>query len=404
MRVNNLSITTGMAGGMRSFAEELRTLMAACGVSGNELARRVPCDPALVSRYLSGRQQPSRRMASRFDEVLAADGNLAALAPARVLSGGLDPEVRERLAWAERHPRRIDPAVAESLAALLTAQRLAEDTIGSAALVRPASAQLEVVESFVAEARGAVRPAMVDIAMQWAQFTAWLHTSARDLTGARVLWSQTLELAAEAGDVTMTATVMSSRGYMAWLAGAAGPMIGLAQAAQRDPLVAVSQRAYGASLEARGHAMTGDVAAAERKMGDLVDRAGQLADRPAEQRPWSYWFTPQWFDCQRGITLGYLAHIDRFRAEAVTALTAGYEGLGADSRSEWGAGYLVHRAEVHARGSDIGQACADAMQAVPVARQTDSASLRGQLARLCARLAERWPDDSRVAELAAALA
>ncbi len=388
---------------MGSFAEELRSLMAARGVSGNELARQVPCDAALVSRYLSGRQPPSRRMANRFDDVLCAGGKLGALVPSRTRRGDLDPELRDRLAWAERHPRRIDLATVESLAMLLAAQRQAEDTLGSAALVRPADAQLAVVEGFATEAAGALRPAVIDVAMQWTQFTGWLHTSARDMSGARSLWSQTLELAAEAGDATMVATVLAFKGYMAWLAGDAGPVIGLAQAAQRDPHVALSQRAYGASLEARGHAMAGDAQAMERKLGDLTELAGNL-DQPGAQRPWSYWFTPEWFDCQRGITLGYLAHIDRYRTEAIDALTAGYDGLGTEQASEWGAGYLVHRAEVHARGGDLGQALADAMQTIPVARRTDSASLRGHLSRLRAGLVARWPDDARVAELTDALA
>ena len=64
---------------MDGFAEELRALMAARGVSGSELARQVPCDPGLVSRYASGRQRPSARMAARFDDVLAAGGRLLAI-------------------------------------------------------------------------------------------------------------------------------------------------------------------------------------------------------------------------------------------------------------------------------------------------------------------------------------
>jgi transcriptional regulator with XRE-family HTH domain len=64
---------------MVSFATELRALMTACGVSGNELARQVPCDPALISRYANGRQQPSAAMAARLDGILGADGRLAAV-------------------------------------------------------------------------------------------------------------------------------------------------------------------------------------------------------------------------------------------------------------------------------------------------------------------------------------
>lgn len=63
---------------MVSFATELRTLMDTRGISGNELARRVPCDAALISRYANGRQQPSAAMAARLDDLLNAVGRLAA--------------------------------------------------------------------------------------------------------------------------------------------------------------------------------------------------------------------------------------------------------------------------------------------------------------------------------------
>jgi hypothetical protein len=71
--------------------------------------------------------------------------------------------------------------------------------------------------------------------------------------------------------------------------------------------------------------------------------------------------------------------------------------------SEWTADVLVHRAAVHARGGDVGEACADAMKAIPIARQTDSVSLGTLLAELHTGLAARWPDDARVTELAGAL-
>src|SRR5690349_18246356 len=62
------------------FAEALGALMHERGLSANALARQVPCDKALISRYRSGRQDPSARMARRIDEVLGADGRLAGLA------------------------------------------------------------------------------------------------------------------------------------------------------------------------------------------------------------------------------------------------------------------------------------------------------------------------------------
>ena len=61
---------------MDALAEQLRALVARRGISGSELACQVPCDSALISRYLNGRQPPSRRI----DDVLGDDGKLAALA------------------------------------------------------------------------------------------------------------------------------------------------------------------------------------------------------------------------------------------------------------------------------------------------------------------------------------
>src|SRR3984957_14564650 len=341
---------------MDTFAGALTALMTERGISQRGLAARVYCDRALICRYRTGKQQPSARMAAAIDEALDADGALKALAgPGRraVLTGGailglaaLDPGSRERLAWAQRHPRRIDQAAVDSLAVVLAAQRRADDAVGSASVIKAVIAQLSAVEDLVTEACGPVRSAVVDIAQQWAQFTAHLHISVRDFPAARALCRQALELAAEADDATMTTTVLRLRGYMAWLAGEPGPAIGLAQAAQRDHRAAASERAYGATLEASGYALTGDARAAEHKLGEALSLAGQLeTTRSEHQRPWSYWYTTQWFECQRGLVLGHLsAHADRYLAPAINALTTGYEGLGAGTaRSEWGTDYLLHR-------------------------------------------------------------
>jgi transcriptional regulator with XRE-family HTH domain len=62
---------------MSDFSDALGALMARNEVSAYEVARRVPCDPSLISRYRNGRQKPSAKMADRLDEILGADGTLA---------------------------------------------------------------------------------------------------------------------------------------------------------------------------------------------------------------------------------------------------------------------------------------------------------------------------------------
>jgi len=53
---------------MDDFAGRLREVMAGRGLGVRALARRMPCDPAPISRFSYGRQQPSPEMASRLDD------------------------------------------------------------------------------------------------------------------------------------------------------------------------------------------------------------------------------------------------------------------------------------------------------------------------------------------------
>jgi transcriptional regulator with XRE-family HTH domain len=181
------------------FAAEMRRLMAARGISGCALARMIYCDKALISRLKNGRQAPSAETASRIDTALAAGGKLMAIARAEtgpgrrsVLAGGLlasgllaiGPEARELLTWSERHPAQIDAAGVGALADLLTAQRRADDVLGSGAMVRPVLSQLTVIEGLVRQARGPVRPELLYCAQQWGQFGGWICRAAQGLAAA----------------------------------------------------------------------------------------------------------------------------------------------------------------------------------------------------------------------------
>ena len=65
---------------MDSFPARLAALMADRGLGVRAVARRVPCDPGLISRLANGRQRCSPGMARRLDEVLGAGGELVTLA------------------------------------------------------------------------------------------------------------------------------------------------------------------------------------------------------------------------------------------------------------------------------------------------------------------------------------
>jgi hypothetical protein len=149
--------------------------------------------------------------------------------------------------------------------------------------------------------------------------------------------------------------------------------------------------------------MAGDTGAAERKIGDAADLAAKLED-DSEPRWWLDWVSPQTCLCEQGKIFGWLTAKVGYRERAVTALQTGYAALPDDQKSSgWASRYLAHLADVHARAGDLGQAYAVALPVAEIARHTGSVRLAVTLAQVHARLAARWPNDPRVAELDEAL-
>jgi hypothetical protein len=362
-------------------------------MSLNELARRSNYDPGYPSKVGSGRKRATAAVAARLDDVLDAGGRLEALADDQpLLKGGIGPEGRERIEHARRRPIRAGPAVAGTLAAVLGGH------------ARAVLAQLGVVEELVREGRGPARPALVLVAGQWAQFAGWLHANTGDRVNADARLSQALQWAMEAGEVNLISEVLSFQGHAACVTGYPGPVIGLSRAAQRDRSAYPGQFAISAAQEAKGHAMEGRGADADRLLDEADEMACRAASRREEAPPWLYYHTDGFFDLQRGEAYGYLASDPLYHARAAKALAAGYAALPVSAQgSEWGAEYLLHLAAVHARGGDLEQAQAAAMRVVRIAHSTGSARLARMLRRFHAGLAARWPDDARVAQLAEAM-
>jgi len=163
------------------FAGKLAAVMANRDIGVRALARRVPCDPALVSRLARGGQHPSARVAQRLDEVLGAGGDLvkaaaadrdAACRDSSLTGTGYSPTVAgdlDRVPGADGKPGaftlafardRHRAAVSESvgaddeIAALEFARRAEASDVGSGAVE-----QLERVVDDLATAYPGTRPA-----------------------------------------------------------------------------------------------------------------------------------------------------------------------------------------------------------------------------------------------------
>jgi tetratricopeptide (TPR) repeat protein len=314
----------------------------------------------------------------------------------------LDDE--ERIILAVRRPMRVDASVVDSLARILAAQRRTEDAIGSAGLIRPVTAQLATIEDLVVGARGPARSRVIDMAAQWAEFAGWLHTNTGQSREARMWFDRASEWAIEAENTTLAATAFSFKGYLAFLLGQIGPMVGLTQAAQRDASVWVGQRGYDAYQEARGLALLADLEAAVRKVDEGRELAALAHEQSDERPPWIYYYTPSFYALERGLTYRYLGRDNAsHNDEAIRSLTAALAGVGESRASEWVGEYVYHLAVAYVQAGAPDKACETAMEVMGIACATESVRLFERLRVIHARLAQRWPDDPPVIELGEAL-
>lgn len=363
-----------------AFGDTLRRLRQDRGLSIRAFAKVAYHGKTYLHELETGTRQPTAELARHLDEALGAGGQLARLV---VEDTTLVDE--ERLAYATQFPQRADAAAVNALEALLASQRRREDAVGAAAVLGPATAQLATVTDLVVEARDDLRPRLVDVAAQWAQFVGWLNAATSQVERSDAAFSQALEWAVEADDRDMVATALSFKGYLAEGTGALGSMIGLSAAAQRDPRVYAGQLAYSAGQEARGLAIAGEDRAATAKISEATDLAARQGELAAP--PWIYYYTPEFFVIQRGIVYKHLGVIDPHRnAQAVEILTAGLDAMPqAARRAEWAGVYLCHLGEAHARAGDLVSASAAAAEARAVATAARSAKVNARVDALVCR-------------------
>ncbi|GAB3069881.1 hypothetical protein GCM10027186_24530 [Micromonospora schwarzwaldensis] len=326
------------------FGPELRRLRMSAGLSLRQLAPLVLSSRGHLHDLETGRRQPTVDLVGRLDNALGANGLLAGMRHHQAAA----PADPERLAYVARHPRRVDHVTLRALAESLAAHRRLEDTLGATSLLPTVRAQLDMMASLVAEATGVLRPQVVDVAAQWAQFGGWLYAASdrRRLAGR---WYRTaLEWGTEAGNPDMIATVLSMRGHLAWSERRADAVIDLSAAAARQP-ASPGVRALAVQQQARGHALTGEASAVTGlldRAADLHEAAGQAPDR---EPPWIYFHSPAYLTMQRGLAYRLLGR----DADAIAHLRRGLAGLPAEAAgAAWTGPYLLRLAAALADTGD----------------------------------------------------
>jgi len=250
----------------------------------------------------------------------------------------LDEDTSDRIDHLQVRPRGVDEGALNSLARVLHESRRLEDSIGAAPLLLPMRAQLTLMEGLVVDARGSLRQDVVNLGSQYAQFAAWVHASAGDATVARQYYDRATEWALEADDANMVSTALSMKGHLAYRLRQLGPMLSLSQAAQRDKRLAPGIRALAAQQEARALALGGERDQTERKLDQAMALAIRANERPEDEPPWIYFYSPEYFAMQRGRAYLYLGLYEK----AAELLEAGLSAMSKELRdAEWAQAYKM---------------------------------------------------------------
>jgi hypothetical protein len=307
-----------------------------------------------------------------------------------------DPNDRERMTFAIRHPRRVDATTVCALADVLAATRRVEDQIGSAGVLPSIQANRGLARSLLADARSPIRDRLGSLTGELHQYLGWLLAETGYLEQARVELDAALALGLEFDDPNLTSLALSFKGHLAWMVGNPHEVIALSCAARRDDRVFIAQHAFNAHQEARGWAMAGEASEVDRALGQ-ADKLAELAiTRQADMPPNLYWYGSGFFTLQRGLTWHTLDDA-RFAERAATELTNGLDNLPAAERdSEWAAIFIVAAAEALTTAREVERAIVQAHRAVAVCRATGSTRLAHALRRAHTFMQQIWPNHAAI--------
>ncbi|WP_454859630.1 helix-turn-helix domain-containing protein [Promicromonospora soli] len=327
------------------FAERMRTLRHARGLSLKGLYRIAHVSVSSLSEYETGRRRPSAEMARNIDLALDAGGQLAAMVveTPRMATVEEAEEASDRVAHAVGAPRMIDARAVEALAAALAAHRRADDDADPVLLLPSVSAGQVQVQRLATEARGPHAHALRVVAAEWTQFTGWLHAQARHDAEAVRLLTESADQAIRLGVPNLACQAWGFRGYLERQRGVPVRITRSFRTAAEVPGISRLHRVDAMLNTVHGLGLMGET----RQALDLLGQADDLTTSAGadEVDPASYWLTPTWLRIPMG--MAYLG-LDR-AGDAVENLRTGLGALPAGwQRAEWAAEYRDALAQAEA--------------------------------------------------------
>jgi hypothetical protein len=388
-----------------NFAKALRALMDERGISGNKLARRVPCDKALISRLVNGKQRPSAKLAHQLDEVLGACGALVRAAAVSAMPG-TEPDPGGVLAAfgvgpggnsVAGEPRPVAPELVDYFRTQLAGHYRADMFLGPHHLIPTVTEQHRLICDLAGTAVGGVRAGLLRAGTAYAALIGWLHQDAGDTPQSAYWRSVTLDMAHRCGDPDLISYALTNKAMLLTDTGNGRAVIDFGHAAMLgDPRRLLPKtRIMAAVQSAHGHSLIRE----RRECDQLLDGAARLARQVDDEHVWGNACnrTPGWIEVQRATCYGRLgAH-----EEAARLWGQILGGMSGSARRDTAVFRARQAASLAATGNPE-RAAHIAADAVTLVRETGSARLRGELLALRERMSP-WAGTAAGRELAGKL-
>jgi tetratricopeptide (TPR) repeat protein len=261
----------------------------------------------------------------------------------------------------------------------------ADKLLGPHLLLMAMPGHLAFIEEYLRDARKQTRIELLTVGARYAEFAGWLHQDAGHARAATFWSDRAVEWAQQAGNCVLVAYVLTRKSNQASDDRDAGRIVGLAQAAQREPAPIPGRvRALALRQEAHAYALDGDELACNRKLDDALNMVA-LSERNGDPGPGSY-CTAVYLELHRATCWQELGKskraIDLFERELVELPAAQNRDRGV---------YLARLAAAYADDNNPEQAAAKGHKALAIFRSTGSWRIGAELGRLRPRV-EQWRD------------
>lgn len=283
--------------------------------------------------------------------------------------------------------RRVAPELPDYFDAQLRSHYTADMLLGPHFVLETVTTQYRAIREAIDASTGGLHQKLLSVAASYAAFAGWLHQDAGDLAGSTAWRSETLEMAHRSGDAQLVSYALTNKAMLRVEVNDGVGAVDLAQAALAETgRLAPKVRIVGLMQAAQGHALVGDRVSVDRSLDDASD----LIDAVDDSWPWGNAFrrTPGYVDAQRATCYGYLG----LAAESAQLWASVIDQQPASYRRDSGV-YLARHARALLGAGEPYEATTKATQAVACFRETGSARMRLELAKL-RDSAGRWASTS----------